>query len=170
MCVCVCVYAQRLLKQPLHKSSQFWEGERGSWWESLDGGGGQSPLCPSLLGLCWVWQPAGQLARRPITELPLISRHDRTREAGREWEWLKSDCPWESRMEGSERRGKRESKERQTVHRIGEKLLPAAEKVSASLLSIRPQRKRFIILIIPLLAFNPLLPFLIYLGWIVPAF
>ncbi len=29
-------------------------------------------------------------------------------------------------MERSERRGKRESKERQTVHRIGEKLLPAA--------------------------------------------
>lgn len=63
-------------------------------------------------------------------------------------------------MERSERRGKRESKERQTERRIGEKLLPAAQKVSASLLSIRTPRKTpsFIILII---AFNRLSPFLI---------
>lgn len=123
--------------------------------------GGQSPLCPGLPGLCWVWQPAGQLARRPIIELPLISRHDRTREAGREWESPKSDCPRERRMERSERRGKRESKERQTAHKRGEKLLPAAHEVSASLLSIRSRRKRFIIHIAPPLAFNRLLPFLI---------
>lgn len=126
VCVCACVWEAQLLKQPLHKSSQRWEGERGSWWESLDSGGGQSPLCPSLLSHCWVWQPAGQLARRPITEFPLISWHDRTRDAGREWESLKSDCPWESRMKRSERRGKQESKDRHTANKRGEKLLPAA--------------------------------------------
>lgn len=62
----------------------------------LDGGGEPSLLCPSSLSFCQVWQPVGQLAWRPITEFPLISGHDETREAGREWEWPKSDSSFES--------------------------------------------------------------------------
>lgn len=122
---------------------------------------GDSPHCvPARSALCWVWQPAGQLARRPITELPLISRHDRTREAGGEWEWPKSVCPWESRMERSERRREPEKAKRgRRCIEGGEKLLPAKHKVSASLLSTGTQRARFII---PLPAFNRLFPLFIY--------
>ena len=63
-------------------------------------------------------------------------------------------------MHSGERRGKQGSEERQTVQKSEEKLLPAEEEVSASLLTLRPWRKCLILNITPIVPLNCLLLFL----------